>query len=61
MSKKGSYSGGSTVVGPGSSWFGGHKGIEKQKRERALQKRLKKEARARLKASPIAGSNKRGG
>jgi hypothetical protein len=60
MSKKGSYSGGSTVIGPGSSWFGGLKGIAKQKRERALQKRLKKEARARLKESPIAGAKKSG-
>ena len=36
MAKGGTYRGGSTVVRPGSDWFGGQKGEAKQKKERAL-------------------------
>jgi hypothetical protein len=60
MSKKGTYLGGGTIVRGGSDWFGGLKGEAKQKRERALQKRLKREASKRLKASPIAGWKRKG-
>lgn len=61
MAGKGTYRGGGTLLQRGGEWFGGAKGSTRDKRYKALQKRLKKEAAARLKEAPLAGAGGRKG